>query len=417
MSKWVNRVLGLVSMLLIGSTQADPVSYGSMQLDIYNHTVKMELQWPLASLQQAAPEIILPHGVQTPLQGIQLAHLKRYLHQHIQLVNHGNLLNMEVLALHLTAQQLQATLLFSNQVATLSSLTIHNDGISHHVPDHYTNLYIHSDWRNGQITPNPVAIAQFDQTQPTYLLARPSGSLLTGLQALLWQGVLYLTKHLHYWLLLGCLLLPVPLIYRGGRWRANASLADSCRRLVHLLLVLIMAHAIMLLASIWQSLHIPPVWIKSGLEITVIIAALHMWRPRLAAMPLLVAAVLGSGLGLACTQQAPMVGLTPTSKALSLIVINMGAELALLLVLFSCLPWLWLTRRHVSYRGVCIVLAGVSALCAICDLAATLGYSWPLWGQWRALMMEYLWWTYLGLVAVAMGAQIRLFQIRRQAVD
>lgn len=225
--------------------------------------------------------------------------------------------------------------------------------VNHEVMTHTVLVFVRSDWDNGVLGSEPKLLGTIRFTINAIDIDRTRGSFATGFAAVFHLGMKHIAEGTDHLLFLLALLLPAPLL-RGanGRWGGYVGTRRTLVRLVKLVTAFTIGHSITLIVGAFGSLTIPAMPVEVAIALSILVSALHAWRPVLHGREVWVAAGFGLVHGLAFSQIIAGDGLEGWNKAAAVLAFNLGIETVQVLVVAIVVPWLMLLAWSGSYSPV-----------------------------------------------------------------
>lgn len=181
----------------------------------------------------------------------------------------------------------------------------------------------------------------------------------------MWLGAVHILEGYDHLLFLLALLIPAPLVARNGRWSEGESRQHVGRYLIAIVTAFTVGHSLTLVTATLLGARLPgpPVEILIGLS--VLVTAIHAWRPIFAGREPLIA--LGFGLihGLAFATLIANIGVGSQAGAIALFGFNLGIEIVQLVLVLAVAPCLFLIHRAGLYRRFrqgAAIFAGAAAM-------------------------------------------------------
>lgn len=261
------------------------------------------------------------------------------------------------------------------------TLTLAYDAVIHQIANHYALVEIRRDFRNGQVGQSPptaLGVIRYDfatNTVPPLALAIETGSLWAGFKALVNLGFHHVASGLDHMLFLVTLLVVAPLRVVDGRWSLFQGYSYTVRRFLAISLAFTLGHSVALALGSFQLLSLPQNYVEVLIAISILLAALHAFRPIFTGREWMVAGGFGLIHGLAFSNCLIELNLTPQDNAVAVLGFNIGVEVAQLLVMVLTLPLLFFSR-YVAFHKI-----RQAAMVAVATLAL-------LWIAQRAFGLE-----------------------------
>jgi hypothetical protein len=237
------------------------------------------------------------------------------------------------------------------------------------VPSHQVYVALVSDWNNGQIAegdPEVVGVLGGGVTEIT--LDRTDQAPLSGFFAVVWLGMLHIAEGTDHLLFLATLLVVTPSIAvrarRGFRWTQPIPLKTTIVRATLVITSFTAGHLVTLALVSLGLISFPTKPVEILVAVSIIVAAIHAFRPLLPRGELLIAGVFGLVHGTAFATTILDLNLGFTEKLIAILGFNIGVELAQLTAAVLVLPLLiWLSHAR-AYAGFRNVVAGVAIVAA-----------------------------------------------------
>jgi hypothetical protein len=245
------------------------------------------------------------------------------------------------------------------------------DGVIDRVANHFVLVFARSDYRGGTLSGgDPVMIGGLQQPVKVAHVDRGSGSAWRGFAAAVRLGMHHIAEGHDHLLFLIALILPAPLLASGRRWGGYGGLRHTTRRLVAVVSAFTVGHSLTLLGGAFLGWTLPAQPVEIGIAFSILISAIHAWRPIFAGREALIAGAFGLVHGLAFATIIGHFVLEPWQKAQSVLGFNIGIELVQLAVVACVLPALLLLAQGPAYARFRIAgaaLAGVAAIAWIVE--------------------------------------------------
>lgn len=383
--KWVLIFLFSIHFTMVRS---HPMPNSVVLLNVHADRIDAELQIPLVELQSAWGHAVndssamLITRLGPPLQA--------YLRQHIRATSPdgqpwqvmvGVLAVLETQnAINGVYRELTAQVRLVPPTGTdVRRFTLYYDAVLHQVVTHTILVSLRQDWQAGVLTEgdhDPVAVGTISLDIPTNTI-RPlvvdlkTGSIWTGFHAMLDLGMWHIAEGTDHLLFLLVLLLPAPLLLtETRRWGLFDGVRNSLIRLLQIVTAFTLGHSLTLLAGALGWLRLPSQPVEVLIAVSILVSAIHAWRPLFPGKESWVAAGFGLVHGLAFADTLTNLQLDAGPMALSILGFNLGIELMQLGIIALAIPGLLLLSRTSLYGAVRIsgaVLAGMAALAWIAE--------------------------------------------------
>jgi HupE / UreJ protein len=248
--------------------------------------------------------------------------------------------------------------------APLRRLTLHYDAIIDQLSSHIVLVFARSDFAGGVLESKPAMIGALRQGAVDLPIDRGAGSGWRGFLAALALGMQHIATGADHLLFLFTLLLPAPLLAAGGRWRDATGARTTFRHLVSIITAFTIGHSVTLIGGAFFGWQLPAQPVEVGIAVSILISAIHAFRPVFPGKEAFIAGGFGLIHGLAFATVISNFTLEPLAKAQAILGFNLGIELVQVALAMLVVPLLlWLARRPVyqSVRMTGAVLAGIAA--------------------------------------------------------
>ncbi len=166
-------------------------------------------------------------------------------------------------------------------------------------------------------------------------------------------------------LFLLALLLPAPLIARGGHWRDPRPVRATALQLLRIVTAFTIGHSLTLIAATLGDWRLPTAPVEVAIAVSVLISAVHAIRPLLPGREHYVALVFGLVHGLAFATLLHQAGAGSASTAASLLGFNLGIEAVQLSIVALVIPPLLVLSRARSFAWLRTGCATFTLLAAL----------------------------------------------------
>ncbi len=409
--------LGLAVLLAGESARAHLARNTAVLLDIGERSVEAEVQMPLDQLALALTQSF--DAVPADVIRERAAELPAYVREHLKASTpNGRPFEVEVgtvgvqrvedgdcLVAHVTLR--------APPGASARAFTLTDTLVLHQVMNHRALVSVRRDFHTGLFGEDLEMVGAASAQTPSLLIDRMHGSLWTGFRAVFHLGLRHIAEGTDHLLFLLVLLLPAPLLARGGRWREPDQLGASLKRVLGVVTAFTVGHSLTLAAAAVGALRPPSQPVEVLIAVSILVSAVHAVRPLFPGREHLVAAGFGLVHGLAFATVLAGMGFDSGALAMSILGFNLGIEAMQAAVVLLVLPWL-LLWSHAS--GFTVLRIGGAAVggAAACGwvLERALGVSTPL-GPWVEAASGHAW---VGLVVLAAVALAMSRRSRRAAL-
>ena len=410
-SRTLRWALGLAVLLAGVSAHAHLVKNTAVLLDVGEREVQVELQLPLDQLALALTKSFsaVPADVVR-----ERAHaLPAYLREHFgATARDGRPFEMEVGEVGVQRVDdgdclVAHVALRAPPGASARVFTLQDTLILHEVMNHRALVSVRRDFHTGLFGEGQELLGAVTAQAPSLRVDRTHGSWWTGFQAVFRLGLHHIAEGTDHLLFLLVLLLPAPLLARGGRWREPDGLGRSLKRVLFVVTAFTGGHSLTLAAAAVGMLRLPGQPVEVLIAVSILVSAVHAVRPLFPGREPVVAALFGLVHGLAFAAVLAGMGFDSGALALSILGFNLGIEAMQAAVVLLVLPWLLLWSRGKGFTALRIGGAAVGGVAA-CGwvLERALGLSTPL-DAWAEAASRHAWVGLVVLAAVAVAVSRR----------
>jgi len=288
------------------------------------------------------------------------------------------------------------------KAATPRAFVLRWEPVLDQIPNHFALVLIGRDFTGGHVSHDPMLIGGLQPGRTTLIVDRGDPSLFRGFAASIGLGMHHIAEGHDHLLFLMTLLIPAPLIAIGRRWGGYAGIRITLRHLVGVVTAFTIGHSVTLIGGAFFGWKLPAQPVEALIALSILISALHGFRPIFPRREMIVAGGFGLVHGLAFATLIGGYGLDPGEKALSILGFNLGIEAVQLLVVACTMPALILlaqTRWYLSFR---IAGAGFAAIAALAWLAERLTGADNMIGRALDIALSQAPWAIAGLTALAL---------------
>lgn len=237
--------------------------------------------------------------------------------------------------------------------------------INHEVMTHTVLVFARHDWETGLVGPQPELLGTIRWLTTGIDVDRARGSFWQGFLSVLRLGMQHIAEGTDHLLFLLALLLPAPLLRAGRRWGGYGGARHAAVRLARLVTAFTLGHSLTLVVGAFTPVVVPAKPVEVAIAVSILVSALHAWRPLLGGREAWVAAGFGLIHGLAFSQVIAGAGLDGWHRAAAVLGFNLGIELVQLAVVAVTVPWLVLLAKAGRYTPVRLAGAGFAAVAAL----------------------------------------------------
>jgi hypothetical protein len=170
-----------------------------------------------------------------------------------------------------------------------------------------------------------------------------------GFASLFRLGMRHIAEGTDHLLFLLALLLPAPLLALGSHWTGFAGARHSQLQILRVATAFTIGHSITLALAALGLVHVPTRPIEVLIAISILISAIHAFRPLFPGREAGIAALFGLIHGLAFATTLGGLGLGRSERVASILAFNLGIETMQLIVVAATKPSLVLMSRTRAY--------------------------------------------------------------------
>jgi HupE / UreJ protein len=250
---------------------------------------------------------------------------------------------------------------------SLRDFILKYDVIMHQVVTHKALVSVHTDWEAGRVEPTQVGIIAVN-TGTTRIeplaIHLGEGSWWAGFKGMVTLGTRHIREGTDHLLFVIVLLLPATLTVSGRKWGSFGGTHYSLVRLVGIVSAFTLGHSVTLFAGALHWLKLPQQPVEVLIACSILVTAIHAFRPIFPGREAQVAAGFGLVHGLAFATVLADLKLAAGPLAMSIFGFNLGIELMQLFVIACTVPWLILLSITPAHQWVRIGGALMAAIVA-----------------------------------------------------
>jgi len=406
-------LLALALLLCSVLSQAHPMPGSQVLLSFGPEAVTAELELPLDQLELAFRQSLMdePESAVERQRGALVA----YLAAHVRPVapdGRAWLVRTEELNVHKSGGMLELHArmrLLPPAKAPLRQFHLLYDVISHELVAHEVLIAAGNDGDRGSLSGTPEPLATLHWGLRELDIDRPAQPWWRSWLSLMQMGMLHIAAGSDHLLFLLVLLLPAPLLVQQGRWQGHGGAHQTLLKLLRIVSAFTLGHSFTLALGASNWLRLPAQPVEVLIAISILVSALHAWRPLFPGRETWIAAGFGLIHGLAFSEVLSGLGLSGSTLAAAVLAFNVGIELMQLLVLVCVVPWLLLLARVPVYTSLRCTAAGGAAVLALAWIAQrSTAWANPLDALVDAMLANSPWRLFALASLVAWGLLIRL---------
>jgi HupE / UreJ protein len=349
-----------------GSAQAHSMYQGALLLDFRDNDVRAELQLPAERVQAALGVQVSPH-----MSEVENARIAAYILQNlsaslpdrrtfeVKLVDQPHSERIE------GAPYIVARLHLMSPAGTSAELfELHCGVLLDRIPAQVILASIQTDWRTSTFANDPQLIAVLHGSEQTVHVDRRNGNWWNGFGSVFKLGMRHIAEGTDHLLFLLALLLPAPLLDRANRWVGYSDVRRCLVKIAGVVTAFTIGHSITLAAGALDLVHVPSRPIETLIAVSILVSAIHAFRPLFPGREAAIAGFFGLIHGLAFAATLAELGLGRWERVASIFGFNLGIETMQLIVVIAALPSLVLlsrTRLYGAIRTGGALFAGIAA--------------------------------------------------------
>ncbi|MGK5081586.1 HupE/UreJ family protein [Janthinobacterium sp. HLX7-2] len=346
---------------------AHPSPSTEVLLQVQSGAISAQVTLPVDELKLAFPTpLVDATGTRAQLNDAQLS---AYLVAHIRPVApNGQAWSLKVAAIHWelgrTPQDVLASVLMQPPVgASLSTLTLGIDLIAHAVPNHITLVAMRDRGGSADAKPHMLDTLHYGHRSVVISCAEPPW--WQTFADLFQLGMAHIAEGTDHLLFLLTLLLPAALRPEGRRWGGFAGTRHLVSRLLTVVTAFTIGHSLTLLLGA-TGLVIPPAQpVEVAIALSILVSAVHAWRPLFAGYEGWIAGAFGLIHGMAFATVIRDLQLEGARLAASILAFNLGIETVQALLVLLVAPLLVVLARTRWYQPARQLLAASAAIMAV----------------------------------------------------
>jgi hypothetical protein len=234
-----------------------------------------------------------------------------------------------------------------------------------------------------------------------------------GFIQMLRMGMRHIAEGLDHLLFLFTLLLPATLLVEGRRWGRFGGVSYSLGRLLRIVTVFTLGHSLTLIFAAIRLFPVPTQLIEILIAFSILISAIHGFRPLFKRQELWIAGCFGLIHGLAFAEGLAFLHLDSLHLALNILAFNLGIELMQLLFIAVFIPWVILLSSGVLFKPFRYLAASLATVAALAWLLERISTKPNVVSAWLENSKDQAIWILLGLITLSLASFI--FQYIRRA--
>lgn len=363
----------LVALMHIGTAQAHQAPNSEAYLDFEADRIQLEVVVPAA-------EYAFASGNRIAGDAVARGKAQRYFADHVSASSKSGAWRTQVESLAFVTRDgttdLVATLaLIPRNPAELSQFTLHWRAVIGAVSDHFVLVMLRRDHAS-KLGDEPDVIGTLRGSRNALTINRGKVRRWMPFANAVSLGATHILGGIDHLAFVLALLLPLPLIARGGRWREARGARPTIRSAAILISGFTAGHSVTLIAASLGGLTLPGTLVETLIAVSVLIAAIHAIRPIFPRREALFATLFGLVHGLGFAGFLSAIDLSVARNMVTLLGFNIGIEMVQIAIAFAIVPALVTIAATPAYqqlRGTLAIFCCVIAAVWVADRYVGLG--------------------------------------------
>jgi hypothetical protein len=236
--------------------------------------------------------------------------------------------------------------------ATADRFDIHCSVLLDRIPSQAILVSTRSDWRTGTFANDPQLIGVLREDDRTVRIDRSDGSWWHGFGGVFRLGMRHISEGTDHLLFLLALLLPAPLVAVRGQWWSYSGIRRCLFSIGAVVTAFTVGHSISLAVGALNLVHVPSRPIETLIAVSILVSAIHAFRPLFPGREAVIAGCFGLVHGLAFAATLASLDLGRWERVAGIFGFNLGIEAMQLVVVGAALPSLILLSRTPFYSTI-----------------------------------------------------------------
>lgn len=344
----------LAVVALTGTARAHQAPNSEAYLDFQTDRIAMEVMIPAAEYAYAS-------GHRVAGDNASRTQARRYLTDSISASSGSDAWRTRVESLEFVTRDgtpdLVATLsLMPRDPSNLSDFTLRWRAVIGTVSDHFVLVMLRRDPAS-KLGDEPVVIGTLRGSRNALVINRGSARTWMPFANAVSLGAVHILGGIDHLAFLLALLLPLPLVARGGRWRETRGSKPTINSAAILISGFTLGHSATLIAASLGGMTLPGALVETLIAVSVLIAAIHAIRPIFPRRETLFATLFGLVHGLGFAGFLSSTDLSVARNIVTLLGFNIGIELVQIAIALAIVPALVTIAPTPTYQRLRAALA------------------------------------------------------------
>lgn len=344
----------LAAVALTGMARAHQAPNSEAYLDFQTDRVTLEVVIPAAEYAYASGHRIAGDDASR-------SQARRYLTDTISVSSGAGMWKTRVESLTFvtrdgTPELVAALSLVPREPSQLREFTLHWRAVIGAVPDHFVLVMLRRDHAS-KLGDEPAVIGTLRANRNALSVNRGAALNWMPFANAVSLGAGHILGGIDHLAFLLALLLPLPLMARGGRWCEARGARPTIRAATILISGFTLGHSATLIAASLGGLTLPGALVEILIAVSVLIAAIHAIRPIFPRREALFATIFGLVHGLGFAGFLSSTDLSVARNIVTLLGFNIGIELVQIAIAFAIVPALVTIAATPAYQRLRAALA------------------------------------------------------------
>ena len=357
-------------LLLALPAAGHPMPNSVVNLSVSNRILRGHAKMPFS-------DFVLAFGKTGKTLQLNSPTMRRYFSQHIRVLNPEQKTETKILRIEIKESQdpivgkyKELWVYFTcHPLPSTRKFTFAYDVILHQIITHKILVYVNQDWEGGLLNvPQQVGEIALDIPKGQYFplpIDLGEGSWWKGFQSMILLGMHHIAEGNDHLLFLCVLLLPGMLIAQKNQWVSLGGISHGIKHMLRLITAFTLGHSLTLIAGVLHLIDIPASWVEIWIAISILLSAIHAYRPLFARQEFWIILFFGFIHGMAFAALFNEMNLETGQLIWSILGFNFGIECMQILLMAVAMPLIiWLSSKtyFVTIRKTGSILAGIMAI-------------------------------------------------------